>query len=359
MKTRSRSSIALCATAILLSGLSLGVQAQDEQDPVPPVPPPLPPSEGAQPQEDPWADAPRGVLPEGVGELARERFARLLRGTAIQRAGQTLAPDSADAMAGIHSFWMDFEIRARLDSHNQINARCEFLRPNHCRFSTSTDTSTSWRGPDGYWIQSDDAPAERLAGDQFAPDRDFLDELVAISNNMLALFEPRELRVLGLEALDAPPASLPPPYQPGGRLPRDGALASELEWIAITTPDCVVLETSRARGTTSAQQPGRLYRLTIGLDHESGRPLLARIEELVDEQPRLRNAVFVALRNYLPMHSGPEGLTRNVPFKLDVFAIDPERAEPSFERRPRWELGVKGGELDPAGLTEASFGAPR
>ena len=258
----------------------------------------------------------------------------------------------------IRSFWMDFRIITRLESVNQIEAHCEFLRPAHCRFATGSDNSTSWRGPEGYWIQSEDARAERLVGEQFAPDREFLDELVAVSNNMLALFEPRELRVVELTTLEGPPALAPQPYQEGERRPREAPEPSELDWIAITTPDCVVLETSRARGTTSARSSGRLYRLTLGMDAATGRPLLARIEELIDGRPDLRNAVFVALRQYLPMRSGTSGWTRTIPFQLDIFAIDPEQRELRFEKRPRWELGVTGGELDPVHLTEASFGAP-
>lgn len=270
---RSRSILLPAVLSIAL--VAGGGSTARGQTPTPnPAPPPAP---AQQPPATLGASEPKpaasdellpGVLPADTSPEARAAWAKLLK---------ALAPETAEAAARIDSF--DLSIHTRVMSRtdtgavqpNDFKARYRYLGPGFVRTTLLSENLDRMRGPDGDWLlDPKKADAVKLAGEDFAQDRRELGQTLSLARNYLALAEPAQLRIRSLKLLAAPPAGLPKFGKDGA--PKDSALprAAELVWLALESPDFQVVETKKSK-----EPP--MYRVQLGLDKESGLPLLATV----------------------------------------------------------------------------------
>ena len=193
-------------------------------------------------------------------------------------------------------------------------------------------------------------PAIRLVGDEYQEDRAFLEELLAISRNLVALLDPGSLRLAAVESLDGPPPGLPAAYasrtDERGR-ERPGPYAPELRWLRLKTPDFSLVPS----GFLSSVPPGtpRLYRVSLGLDPRAGRPLLALVEEEVLGRVDPITALCVSLEGYRPISDYA------APSLLSVYRVDAGTPGRPFEEQPSWTLAVLAGSTLRPALDPATF----
>ena len=288
----------------------------------------------------PFADLRPGVLPEGTDPAAAELFGGLVAGSRIDEPGAV--------QGAVTAFDLAFELIVRGEGveRNQFETRVRYSEPGHVRFAVK-DRYEMGLGPKGYWQIMEDG-YRSLTGRDYASDRKRIVEVRAVCKNFLALAEPKRLRVsalrpvAGLEPRTAAEVLLGAAVErplPPTRGARGGARL--LRWLEVESPDFDL-----ALGATAGEEdPGRLFRATIGIDTATGRVAEAVVVELRQGAPLLGTSTWVTLGQHLSIDGVllPEAISVRYP---DL--TDPARpGRVAFEEKPREEMYLLEGHLNP------------
>lgn len=340
---------ALTAT-LALACLTLGpadAQTPDElpvpEEDTPPKPRPQLPGNKRPVSSDPFAALRPGVLPAGTAPEAAARF------TALAPKGAEGAP----LERALTAFDLEFEIVTRGEGPQTNEARLavRYAEPAYISFSVQRNKHMGF-GPKGYWQAFPD-DTRLLDGRDYEADRKRIGEVRSVARNFLSLVDPRRLRVTRLWLPEAGPTDVPGAAQKG----LDG-----LVWLGVESPDFDVTLTEQV-GLEKARD-GRLFRALLGIDPaDPGRVREALVTELVEveqesgERERVaapRSALWVRLSE--PMTVG----ATTMPGIVHVFVRGVPRSlgdVPAFEPRPREELYLLKGELNPE-LAPETFDPP-
>lgn len=312
------------------------------QDPAPETPddkpaPKLP--TGFKPKaQDPFASLRPGILPADTSAEARAAFARL---APRDTKGAVLAQ-------ALHAFDLDFEIVARGEGpqNNQAKVTVRFAEPAFVAFSVGKDKQMGF-GPKGYWQAFPDG-TRLLEGRDYVSDRRRIGEVRSVAKNFLSLADPRRLRVTRVWL----PEELPKHVPAAAEKALDG-----LEWLAIDSPDFDV-----AIGQTAGevQRTARLYRAWLGVEPEAGVVREALLQELreVEREDGSKALVLVpGTTMWVRLSERMAVGATTLPGVVHVYLPDPKDELRHFEARPREELYLLRGKLNPK-LDPVTFDPP-
>lgn len=210
-----------------------------------------------------------GALPESTSAEARALCARLFSST---WTGEGLAPP-------MRAFVVTFDARVRAQVEGgatDVRMRFQFLEEGRgwIRGVFPRTGRESVRGPEGDWLKDGDEVLD-LSDHSNAESRREHERWLALARNFAVLSSPTTLRIVEaraaasvtLEDGELRVANLRIPL-PNGKL---GALAQNLEWLVIRSPEFDLLE--------SAESTRSLKQVALGLDPDSGAVRLAHLAQ--------------------------------------------------------------------------------